>query len=131
MLTLFFSTEQYPKEMIGVIASKSHKLKNVVNSFRCNCWIETKFNIPIIRLQWRTQEPKWYIYTMVKNKNKRNNNKLISIQETSYPQSKQISSARWDFFHKMRHLIEIFTHTQKINNWDFLNQQNGVYRISF
>jgi hypothetical protein len=31
----------------------------VVNSFWCNSWIETKFNISIICLHWETQEPEY------------------------------------------------------------------------
>lgn len=46
----FGSREQYPEEMICVIASKPHKFKNVINSFGRNSGVETKFNIPVIRL---------------------------------------------------------------------------------
>ena len=49
-------TDEYPEEVICVVASKPHKFENVLDSLRCNMRKETKLNITKIRLQEKLKQ---------------------------------------------------------------------------
>jgi len=49
-------TDEYPEEVICVVAPKPHKFENVFDSLRCNTRKEAKLNITIIRLQVELQQ---------------------------------------------------------------------------
>lgn len=40
----------YPKEVVGVIATETNELENVVNGDGCDIWVEPKFDIAILCL---------------------------------------------------------------------------------
>lgn len=48
----------YPKEVIGVVASKTNKLENVINRLGCNTRVEPEFNVPILGLQSNKKKKK-------------------------------------------------------------------------
>lgn len=41
----------YPEEVIGVITPETNELKNVVNGYGCDIWVEPEFDIAIICLR--------------------------------------------------------------------------------
>ena len=49
-------TDEYPEEVICVVAPKPYKFENVFDSLRCNMTKEVKLNITIIRLQVKLQQ---------------------------------------------------------------------------
>lgn len=51
VLILWTCEFYYPKKMIGVVASQSHKLEDVIHSLWSNLRIKPKFHISIISLQ--------------------------------------------------------------------------------
>lgn len=49
-------TDEYPEEVVCVVAPKPHKFENVFDGLRCNMRKEAKLNITISRLHVNLQQ---------------------------------------------------------------------------